>query len=1025
LSSSVTSLTSFSPFSNLYLNCNFLFQGIIGAVAYAVTSSANVPDPENPEEIQRHVEDAREFPLSAVAADIINVLDQARTCCTSGTQNADWFGVSSAKGEEACGDTALAHLFDELCLAVRGGRLAAPVKNWILENFSEALEDLFLGDMTDPSESEPSERETQAIIDDPADRAIVTGTSGNPRAPRGAMRYNIDGDDALVYVKFLPLAASNDPTKRNSLAQLGPLLRLLATCHDVRYGGDGLTEIDAVVGCPLLLPAAENVNCEGFGELDGDQQLAATMSSFYAASWCRELVNTFIYCAAFPPDIDAMQGSLPGESQILTTPDEIRRKLIEKLEALIEIQEDLRFCTSKAPQFTPPGLAPLVLPKQILDLERIVDGESSDDDEEDDFSSESNAKLSKEEKKAVFEQKNAAKKRAAMRAKSKSKLMKLRAKYEDSLAERSLGALRPLSSLVCLALGFPECSVISQGSNSSQNLSMCADAIRKLKVGGPLMTLLFAELHKSLDSLFPKKKLSWLKSNASSDTRDEELMDNPYLFLSSSTSDISSRAGDGHSSGYNTLDDFLSGHVFISIYEHMATIAEIRGGGGDDLNDDVEKDGKDLKECTSLIFACMRSILDAQTLTASTRGRKYLEQILKQLSAGDRSASYDATNPKQLFSLSGIQKSFVHVFDTIEEIIMGGESDDLAFVMDGVECLEATLRCALRVDVATRYTTKGEEEPQGIQDLRKKLSNICHGLLKCKWSDDTKYNKNTVGKLITLYIENSCIDIPSDSDEAATIDVPSLGRLEALTVSVNDILGELPNTTDCKGPVGSYPTCISQSFGSLFAAVLNFLPKELAFVYDSSLAKSNMTAEKTLDYTLRLLELLNTLFTLTKENPELAKRPFLLSQLRAGTTFLNIFNAKAVKYFETHFTDNESSVVEIIRLVQTMTRQMSNVITHGKREKDANLIRETPRAKRVLETFLHKIKVLMSKNHCVTAMWGGNLKEKRIDGTVVEEIYSSDEDGDDEGEEGEQESGDDEEDDEDSDSENEYESDED
>ena len=559
------------------MNCNYLFQGIIGAVAYAVTSSADVPDPE---ETRRDVEDAREAPLSAVAADIIKVLDQARTSCTSGMQNADWFGVSSAKGEEACGDTALAHLFDELCLAVRGGRLAAPVKNWILENFSEALEDLFLGDLTDPSESEPSERESQAIIDDPADRAIVAGTSGNPRAPRGAMRYNIDGDDALVYVKFLSLAASNDPAMRNSLAQLGPLLRLLATCHDVRYGGVGLTEIDAVVGCPLLLPAAENVNCEGFGELDGDQQLAATMSSFYAASWCRELVNTFIYCAAFPPDIDAMGGTPPGESQVLTTPDEIRRKLIEKLKALIEIQEDLRFTTSKAPQFTPPGLVPLMLPKQILELERIVDGESSDD-EEDDFPSESNDKLSKEEKKAVFEQKNAAKKRAAMRAKSKSKLLKLRAKYEDSLAERSLGALRPLSSLVCLALGFPECSVVSQGSNSSQTLSMCADAIRKLKVGGPLMALLFAELHKSLDSLFPKKKISWLKSSASSDTRDEELMDNPYLLLSSSTSKVSSRAGNGDSSGYKTLDDFLSGHVFISIYEHMATIAEIRGGGGE------------------------------------------------------------------------------------------------------------------------------------------------------------------------------------------------------------------------------------------------------------------------------------------------------------------------------------------------------------------------------------------------------------------------------------------------------------
>ena len=41
---------------------------------------------------------------------------------------------------------------------------------------------------------------------------------------------------------------------------------------------------------------------------------------------------------------------------------------------------------------------------------------------------------------------------------------------------------------------------------------------------------------------------------------------------------------------------------------------------------------------------------------------------------------------------------------------------------------------------------------------------------------------------------------------------------------------------------------------------------------------------------------------------------------------------------------------------------------HGKREKDANLVKEAPRAKKVLEIFIHKVKAMLKKNRCMTAM---------------------------------------------------------
>ena len=46
--------------------------------------------------------------------------------------------------------------------------------------------------------------------------------------------------------------------------QLCPLFRVVATLSDHRFGGAGLAEIDAVLDCPLLLPAAECSTVENF-----------------------------------------------------------------------------------------------------------------------------------------------------------------------------------------------------------------------------------------------------------------------------------------------------------------------------------------------------------------------------------------------------------------------------------------------------------------------------------------------------------------------------------------------------------------------------------------------------------------------------------------------------------------------------------------------------------------------------------------------------------------------------------------
>jgi Fanconi anemia group D2 protein len=62
---------------------------------------------------------------------------------------------------------------------------------------------------------------------------------------------------------------------------------------------------------------------------------------------------------------------------------------------------------------------------------------------------------------------------------------------------------------------------------------------------------------------------------------------------------------------------------------------------------------------------------------------------------------------------------------------------------------------------------------------------------------------------------------------------------------------------------------------------------------------------------------------------------------------------------------------------------MNFISSHGKREKDVNISREAPRVRKVCETFIHNVKSLMRQNGILDAFWGGNLKDKHIDGTVI------------------------------------------
>lgn len=576
----------------------------------------------------------------------------------------------------------------------------------------------------------------------------------------------------------------------------------------------------------------------------------------------------------------------------------------------------------------------------------------------------------KEEKKAL----TAAKNRAL-------KLKKVKQNYEQNLVHRTFDALRSLDPNVCLALGFTDLCVVSSED----------DEMHFTKCGDKVTTKLLKLLQKTLsESLFEKKSMAFkARMDGSSSVEEDMLSDNPYMSASpvsnkASTFDEIALACESYNSkkSFELLDRLLRGDVFVSIHEHLAAVAELRCGSN--KSNDAESESQ-LIETARCLFRCLQSIVSSEMLTRSVTGRAFLVSILIQIKDGNRK-SYGSDTRRRRVSSTTMNKLLDSITDNVNEIVSGAWTNDLCFAMDGVNCMQVIYECSRRMSVSVEEMDNDSDDY--ASSISTKLSTTADKLLRQHWSDDTKMNKENVGRLLSLVIKHS-------SD-----------RMKAMTHLVIDVLAEVP-FLDKGSSVAIFPTCSRVTFPCFYATVIQFLWKELVKLFDIPLGKTKdpIAALPVLESMKDMIVLLQQLFDLTKELD--AKKTTLLQQLKFGSRFIETFVVKAIPFCQVHFTSHQDSIIEIIRLLQKCSHRLNHIMSHGKREKDAGLAKEAPRAKKVLETFIHKVKAMLKKNHCMTALITKPLKEKDIDGTTFKEGDDGSKDEDDDGEENEGESSDD------------------
>ena len=721
----------------------------------------------------------------------------------------------------------------------------------------------------------------------------------------------------------------------------------------------------------MLLPDESSSGID-FDLLSPKKQYTTTACIFAAVNFCRELINSFVRSAAF-------KRINKDETQLTQLHEDYRTKVTEKFKALVELEEELELCAKKCYQFAPPGMPVLQIPREIKDLQSgKMDNEYAEYDDSDEMLL---SKMTTEEKKAYAEIKKAKKRKLAAKLKSKQKAIKLKAKYEAQLAKITQSALIPLNTDVCLALGFPELRIARSAETSSQDLitSLGASELRKLQVGGRLTTLLLEELNKSLQFFLTKNSKKVPFMNRSTKHQAPETMNvsnNPY---NNDNLRISNKNGSQpNTTKFDFLNVIISKDVFVSIHEHLAAIAEIRSASSNEGHDEEE-----ILSCARLLLQCITTLFKTEDLFYDSTGRGYLEMIVKQLSHGEHISIHTY---KPLSSILELVQHTSRLFDLLEEIADGGDTNDLSFVMEGVTCLKSVL---IRITSILKRLGEKQNENKSVQSMKLKISKLCLRLLQREWHQDTKFNKGNVGLLVTMYLEYGSISLKSLNEED-TFQAENFGGMKNIKTIV-EMLRELSNTAGCKGPLESYPTCVNTTFGYFLSSSLSALSKELISLFQSPIAQSDNCDQNRLEVLQTLVSYLNQMSGIIKRNPPLAKKNYLLTQVKGGSRFIDVFVKYALPFLGNMFDTYEEKVIKIINDTQMATRELSFIIAHGKKTRDANLVKEAPKAKKIFEMFKHHLRSMMRENGVLDAFNGGpSYAMNGDDGSVESNSFKED-----------------------------------
>ena len=115
----------------------------------------------------------------------------------------------------------------------------------------------------------------------------------------------------------------------------------------------------------------------------------------------------------------------------------------------------------------------------------------------------------------------------------------------------------------------------------------------------------------------------------------------------------------------------------------------------------------------------------------------------------------------------------------------------------------------------------------------------------------------------------------------------------------------------------------------------------------------------------------------------ISSRPILRSTLVYGQTFLEGFLTVGMPLLNKLMKSDRDEVQALIKRLQACTRQLHHLTCHTKSNKDIALTGRVPLLKKLLETFVLRVKEMLAANNCTEAFWVGNLKQRNLKGEEI------------------------------------------
>ncbi|KHG09784.1 Fanconi anemia group D2 [Gossypium arboreum] len=829
-------------------------------------------------------------------------------------------------GLESCKQSCLSLIFfyDELTAILESTTLHPIIMDWIGKHLGE-FESIFLSDLD--GGQLPS-------------RIPYCGLEGE-------LWMNLDGEMSPICLNILPLASSS---QNASLQFLPANFHLLSTVEQLTNQGS-LGGIDALLGCPMLLPSSKYFLEAEWQSLTGKQKQIICLSLYYAMNWIRELLN------AFCTQVD---GRFECISQ--TSKDDIMQKLLKRMRNLVFLESllshSIRMCPVTLPQLhlrvEHCGSTFINQPNHVGNKEKKNEPKMRPE------STSPNKRKHKKTSKTsaigtdgnlhqqtLFDvlRKAGAVTSQEVPDKVSSKDMATSTSVDHNshvFNESVLIEVSPVSqALESQKFRFRplllECFSILTFSKDHD--TCCSDPVAEL----PLYLYLIHDLQHKLDYFAaPTKQCSSRNSIAAAVTRmtlDEFLSKIRPLFQSLKSNLDSSFCILKEGEGNKTCQEH---------WKFQSTAA-----GNPDLTNVVPSNSSISTMVFKEILNCFSKMLN---LSEVQRYRSVLSDLLEAFQP-DKALDSGSLDVHPCPSPGTIEYLYLGACSFVE-CILDAAVTSFQKVMDKLDGDDKIIQSAFH---------------QILTLLRGRLASSAKKLLKHKWDNKNLENgwKNKgemVQKILRTYLEY---------DESIS------DLLDELACT---ILPQVSLTTMAEDEDYGFPTLCSATFLSwyrvLFEVNLTVLGKLVKEVVRLEKVRPGFQPVNVHTLLIRLQKNVNVVVALVSMCRTHDKVTLHAMAVKYGGKFVDSF-LKAFDFLQVHFQMHNEAILLLVKELQKATRTIQTLCSEAKGLKQTVITSKIPATKRSLERFLFRVKALLHSTSNGCTFWMGNLKHKDLRGQVV------------------------------------------